>query len=363
MRRLLLLAALFVLPVLAAAQKRESMLTPYGTLFTVDTVADGAEAGGFTPSHLVLREQFGTESHTEIIPATMEHGAHTNPAIAYDADTKTLFVFWLRYTGIMSGQLLFACRDANGTWTPAQTFGEQWNYRRNLRIAVTRRVTEEDGTLAPGSAVSVHLVWWESSSEDGTETAQYAMVTIENGLIVGEPDTLSLKEFTKVEQTPDDESGAGIASVEGGETGEETGEPPVVETVDPAVLRQPLLFASPKQDSVLVIFGDVETQRLHQVRIRPAKPPLTANGRLRVPVGKAEGSSGAPKFKMANESTRVEGIYSSTDRLALFTRDAAKMQYVIMQDGVWTETREVPLDDQVTSTAAVDALRRLVNEH
>ncbi|HYI10567.1 MAG TPA: hypothetical protein VEK57_16015 [Thermoanaerobaculia bacterium] len=357
MRRLVLILGLLALPLLASAQKRESVLTPHGVLFTVESVDVSSEAGGFLSSNLVLREQFGTESHTEIIPATLEHGAHTNPAIAYDADSKTLFVFWLRHVGITSGQLLFACRDANGTWTPARTFGDQWNRRTNLRIALTRRVAEEDGTLAPGSAVSVHLVWWESSSEDGAQAAQYAMVTIDNGAINGEPDYLGLKQFT-IEETPETDP----AVTSAGGTGEETTEPPVVEAVDPAVLRQPLLFASPKQDSVLVIFGDVDTGRLHQVRIRPAKPPV-ANGRLRVPVGRGEGSSGAPTLKMATDASRVEGIYSSTERLALFTRDNGKLQYVIMKDAVWSETREIPLDEQITSTAAVDALRRLLNEH
>lgn len=355
MRRLLLVLGLLLLPVLASAQMREALLTPDGTLFTVESVVVASEAGGFSSSNLVLRSQQGTTSTTEIIPATYEHGAHTNPAIAYDAGSKTLFVFWLRHVGIMSSQLLFACRDANGEWTPVRTFGERWNYRRNLRIAVTRKVsfTTEEGIETLGSAVSVHLVWWETDSENGDEAAQYAMVTIEDGAVVGDPDYLSLKEFAVVEEPSDDPVTT---------NGEGTPAEPVIEEVDPAVLRQPVLFASPRQDSVLVIFGDLESKRIHQVRIRPTKPVL-ANGRLRVPVGKAEGSGGAPTLRLATEGSRVEGIYGSTERLALFTRETGKLQYVILKDGAWTPSGEIALDEQITSGTAVDALRRLLNEH
>lgn len=357
MRRLLFALGLLLLPVLASAQMRDALLTPDGTLFSVESVVVSSEAGGFTASNLVLRKQQGTESTSEIIPATIEHGAYTNPSIAYDAQSKTLFVFWLRHVGLMSSQLLFACRDADGVWTPARTFGDRWNYRRNLRIALTRRVSAEDGTIDAVPAISVHLVWWETDSEDGHESAQYAMVTIENGKVEGEPDYLTLAQFAVVAPAPSEE--VTVTSMEEGGTPEE----PVVEDVDPAVLRQPLLFASAKQESVLVIFGDLTTRRLHQVRVRPTHPPVS-NGRLRVPVGRGEGSSGAPTMRVAAESnTRIEGIYGSSERLALFTRDAAKVQYVILKDGAWTSTREITLDEQITSTAAVEALRRLLTEH
>lgn len=335
MRKLLLSLCLLLLPVFATAKDREALLTPDGTLFTIEDVVTNAEAN-VAAAHLVLRSQRGTEVVREIVPATLEKGAHIEPAIAYDSESKTLFVFWLRQVGLMSSQLMLACRDANGTWSDAAEFGEQFDFRSNLRIAVTRKVLETDGTLSATPAVSVHLVWWEFDTETGDEAAQYAMLGIENGR-VGSLDHLDLASFSA--------DAAGEALPEG---------------ADRSVLEQPLLFASPQQDSVLVVFGETAKDELHQVRVRPTK--VVSDGRLRVPVGRHERSSKAPLLRAAADS-RVEGIYGENASLALYTRDAARLQYVIMQNGAWSEPRSIALDEQITSSAAVDALRRLLNEH
>jgi hypothetical protein len=332
MRKLLLSLCLLVLPLVASGQNREALLTPDGTLLTVSTRlthADGSAAEG----HLVLRSQRGDELTSQIIPATVG-GLHTDADMAYDAESQTLFVFWLNRTGVSSSILMFACRDASGTWSEAKTFGEQFDYHSNLRIAATRRMSEEDGTLNPDPAISVHLVWWENNT-DGEESARYAMAPVENGQ-VGTLVHLDLASFavdTPGEALPADS--------------------------DRSILEQPLLFTSPQQDSVLVVFGDREKEELHQVRVRPTR--VVSDGRLRVPVGRHERSNRAPSFRIA-VSSRVEGIVGDS-RLALYTRDAGRLQYVILQDGAWSEAHSIALDEQITSSAAIDALRRLINEN
>jgi hypothetical protein len=336
MKKLLLLLCLLFLPVFMTAQSREALLTPDGTLFTIDTHVN--EPGSLSAAHLVLRVQRGSEIVPEIVPATLEEGAHMQPAIAYDADAKMLFVFWLRYTGLTGSQLMFACRDANGTWGDARVFGERFNPRDNLRVTVTRKVTDDEGHVSSG--VSVHLVWWEFDTDDGSESARYAMIPIENGQIVGEPQRLVLDSLVTKPSADD------VAP----------------EAIDTAVLKQPLLFSSPSQDSVLVVFGELGMNRLHQVRIKPIKT-IVSDGRLRVPVGREEGNGvGAPHFASASNA-RVEGLYGNSDRIALYTRGNDRLDYVIMKDGAWSETRAITLDTEITSGAAVDALRRLLNEH
>ena len=59
MKKLLLVLCLVLLPVLAAAQSREALLTPDGTLFTIDTHVN--EPGSLSAAHLVLRVQRGSE--------------------------------------------------------------------------------------------------------------------------------------------------------------------------------------------------------------------------------------------------------------------------------------------------------------
>ncbi|HEX2061324.1 MAG TPA: hypothetical protein VHK90_11330 [Thermoanaerobaculia bacterium] len=354
MKKLLLAVCLLVLPVFAAAQQqpsRETLLTEDGTLFSVESRVTEDE-GSSVSAHLVLRAQ-GTIEATEIIPATLDGGSHREPAIAYDAESRTLFVFWLHHVGMFNSELMFACRDANGTWTPARTFGDRFDYRENLRIAVTRKVSDADGKPLPGTAISVHLTWWEDDSDsDPTanpddEAVQYAMVVIENGAVVGEPQFMKLSQF--IDDSKSDEKAAN----------EETA--PVA--VDENLLKQPHLFTSANQDSVLLVFGDFRTNRIHQVRVRPTKErtPPVSNGRLRVPVGRGEGSMGSPRFAKAANG-RVEGIYAG-DRMALYTRGEDKIEYVLLKNGAWTDMRAIALDTEVTSSAAVDALRRLVHDH
>ena len=335
MRKLLLSLCLLVLPLFAAAQDREALLTPDGTLFTVSTNLSHIDASA-AEGHLVLRSQRGDEVTSEIVPATLGGGLHAEADMAYDTESQTLFVFWLNYTSVQTSHLMFAWRDANGTWSEAETFGQQFDYHSNLRIAATRKASEEDGTVGPESAISVHLVWWENNT-DNEESAQYAMLALDKGRI---------ESFRRLDLTKFAADAEGDA---------------LAPDVDRSVLKQPLLFASPQQDSVLVVFGDPAKEELHQVRVRPTR--VVAEGRLRVPVGRHERSNRAPSFRVAANS-RMEGIAGESSRLALYTRDTGRLQYVIMkEDGAWSEARSITLDEQITSSAAIDALRRLLNEH
>lgn len=338
MKKLLVAFALLVLPVLATAQTRETLLTPDGTLFTVESQVDQIETGGRTSAHLALRVQQGSDITNEIVPATLQHGAHIDPAIAYDAESRTLFVFWLRHLGGLASQLMFACRDQYGTWSEASTFGARFDYRENLRIAVTRKAQDEDGK-ATTNAISVHLAWWEFDTNTGDASARYALVPITNGAVQGTPQYLDLASFVEAPAKTEEEAA------------------PLTEE-QREVLQQPLLFASPTQDSVLVVFGDLSTNSLHEVRVFPRS--IKSEGRLRVPVGRREGSIGGPRFAVAGNA-RIEGIYGN-NQLALFTRSATKVDYVITKDGGWTDSRVIALDEQITSDAAVDALRRLLHD-
>jgi hypothetical protein len=341
MKRLLLTLCLLVLPVLATAQPREALLTADGTLFAIESRVPADPDTTAADRSLVLRMQNGSDVREEIVPATLQSGAHMEPAMAYDAESHALFVFWLRHTGITASELMFACRTGEGVWSEARVFGERFDYRENLRIAVTRRVAEEDGSISGSAAISVHLVWWEYNSRTGREAAQYAMLAIENGEPVGEPEYLDLSPFAAAEATDE-----------------------AAPEVDRAVLKQPLLFSARTQDSVSVVFGDFVTNRLHQVRVQPTRtpPPVAAEGRLRVPVGRSGGNLGGPALRVAGDS-RVEGIFEDSGRMAIYTRGPERLDYAILRDGSWGAPQVVTLDEQITAGAALDALRQLVGEH
>ncbi len=336
MKKLLVLVALILTPLFAAAEDVQTLLAPNGTLYTVEMKEEAATEKTEAALRLVLTTRRGTEVTREVVPATYAAGAHANATLAYDAQSGVLYIFWLHYKGTLENRLLFSSVDAEGVWSEATTFGDPFDYRENLSIAVTRDVITSEGDVQTG--ITVHAAWWEMDTHSGDKGAKYAILALENGK-VAEINYLDLSEF--------------IPAPNGAHT-------PSLTTEELAVLRKPVMSLSSKQDSVLLTFGDIARERLHRVRVSAFKPPK-ADGRIRIPVGKREGGAGAPRFGAAANST-MGAVQGDHDRLAFYVRDEQKVHYVLLREGEWSESREIALDGQLTAAAAIDAIRRLVNE-
>lgn len=336
MKKLLVLVALFVMPLCAAAADVQTLLVPNGTLYTIETKEEAATEKTEGGLRLVLTTRRGSEVTREVVPATYATGAHANATLAYDPPSGVLYVFWLHYKGSLENRLLFSSVDADGVWSEATTFGDPFDYRENLSIAVTRDVLTTDGNVQSG--ITVHAAWWEMDTHSGNEGARYAILALENGK-VAEINFLDLDQF--------------LTAPKGAHT-------PSLTKQELAVLRQPVMSLSSKQDSVILTFGNIERERLHRVRVSVIKPPK-ADGRIRIPVGRSDGDTGAPRFGVAANST-MGAVQGDHDRLAFYVRDEKRVHYVLLRDGKWSESREIALDGQLTATAAIDAIRRLVNE-
>jgi hypothetical protein len=332
MKRLLVLLGLIALPLFAAAaESPEVLLTSAGDLFSIASEAPAEGSTSEATLHLVLSERRGDQVIREIVPATMERGKHTNPLLGYDDESGTLFVFWIQHLGAIYNQLLFVTRDSAGHWSEATEFGNPYNYRENLRVAVTRKVTGADG--ADNSiGLSIHATWWEFDTKTGRESAQYHMLSIENGHVVDVAE-LDLSQFV-------DRNNAGYAEI------------------DRSVLKYPMLVPSSKLDSVLLTFGAFETQSFTQVRITPK---IKGEGRLRVPIGKRVSGFTAPRMNV-NAGSSLEGVFGENDTLALYATEAGAVRYAILKNGEWSETRTIMLDDRVSNDLAVSALRKMVAE-
>lgn len=336
MKKLIVFAVLLFVPLLASAEQGDVLLTPDGTLYSVqfERAEEHPEVVTESVAYLALTARRGDVVTREIVPASLEKGTHFNPAIAYDDASGMLFVFWIHHSSTfsVSNQLMFASRDAEGTWAEARSFGVLYDTRRNLRLAVTRKYEDANGQLQSG--LSVHLAWWEFDFTTARHSARYALATIDEGR-VADIQELNLAEFLPegLEQT--------------------------TETIDENILSQPVLFPSPKQDSVLLVFGDFRSGTMQTLRVRPK---VSANGgRLRVPGGKRETQFRAPTLDAG--TSRIEGVYGDDDRMAFYANENGKLRYVVLKDGQWSAAHAITLDEQLTSGAAVDALRRLVNEH
>ena len=344
MKKLIVVAALLFVPLLASAQQPDALLTRDGTLYTVqfERAEDHPDVVTESAAWLKVTARRGDDIRSEIIPSTLERGSNYNPTIAFDEQSGMLFVFWIHNQGMLSNQLMFTSRTADGTWAAARVFGDgYYDQRKNLRVAVTRKFRLENDELRSG--LSVHLVWWELNTTTGKGSAKYAMASIHGGDIV-DFIPVDLAEFVQPAAADEPVAPEGVA--------------PDHTASGKDFLKQPLLFTTPAQDSVVVVYGDLATETLTQVRITPRK--VIADGRLRVPGGRREGSFKSPRV---DSDSRLEGLYVDSNRIALYMAGEGKLQYVLLDGKTASEPYAISLDEHLSAASAVDALRRLVNEH
>lgn len=344
-RKTLALLALVVLPLFAAAQTDSaSVLTPSGRLYTVESVyAAGIADLKTTATHvLTMTVNDGDGEHQAYVPGSLLDGTHTSPAIAYDADSDTLFVFWERgRNGRLTSELVF-CSYHAGAWSEPIAI-ESANFERstNLRIGVTKKIesTNDRGNVESLPELTVHAVWWNESG--ASESARYAMLTITDGLVA----SISVHKLTDF--LPDE-------NIEKITDAQAVPPPPI----NAQLLRQPVIIETPGRASVDVIFGEVDADTLQKVSIKPVLR-VGANGRLRVPVGRSE-RVGAPAFR--TEATGRIGGLESGNHLGLYMKTSDSLLYSTYQDGEWTAARSLSIGHRLTYDAAIDAVRRRVEE-
>jgi hypothetical protein len=311
------------------------ILSATGTLYTISSEVPPAGSGSLASKQLVLTERRGDEIRREVVPASTESGSHTNGLLGYDPESGTMFVFWVQHFGFLYNQLLFCARDSSGTWSEATAFGSPYNYRENLRVAVTRKVSDDDGEQT--TALSIHATWWEFSSQTGHASVQYWMLPIEDGKVV-DPTAVELEQFIEPFAAP----------------------APGPEDVDRNVYKHPQIVSSPQQDSVSLVFGDPATRSFRRVRFTPSRG-VRSDGRLRVPVGRGDGGFSAPRMRLGADA-RLDAVFSGTNRVAFYTVAGQRLEYVMLNEGKWSDQLIIALDEQVSPSAAVGALQRMFTE-
>lgn len=339
MKRLLILFALLLVPTALFAQAdRDVLLTPDGTLYTIESEKNDGTYSAEVTRYLRLTIQRGTSTQFSTVPESLSEGLHYRPALAYDTDSRTLFIFWLRMPNAMSSELLLASY-ANGKWQKAISIDNRPFYLRyNLRIGITRRVAErqKDGSYADVPALLVHAVWWEETG-DG-EQARYALMSVENGSVTSF-ELHDLSDFT----SPADAA----VSVDANFNNE--------------ILKHPAILDSSSQDSIDVFFGDLHTNSFNRVTLRPV-----SDGRIHIPIGVHPGGGGyfgAPKSFSADWNGRISTINSGHDgsNLILYNATTDSVSYLLYSNGVWSPIKTLPLTDKLTVEGAVSALTRMVN--
>jgi len=345
MKRLLLAVALAIASTAAFGQvaDRDVLVTPNGTVFTVETVTPSTASPMDAMSTLVLTIQDGTNVSHVSVPESTSAGFHFSGALAYDPDSSTLFVLWLHSPNAESSELLLApYRD--GKWQPAVSVDSQgYRLRNNLRLGITRHISQiqPDGSYADVPALLLHAVWWEESGLG--EQARYALLAINKGAL-SSIDTHALGEFLPATDNI------------------------TYNAVDPTfnkeILRHPAIVSSPMQSTVDVIFGDTVSNAFHGVSLHP-----TADTRIHIPVGVGSGNGaggGRPLNLVAPASFSADWtgpitIIQRGDRLAFANVGANSLNYITYTSGAWTGVKSIAIDSRFPAEAALAALDKMVS--
>jgi len=340
MKRLLLLfVLLFAVPAALAQSKGNVLLTDDGVVYaaTAERSHEHPDVAASSSSYVVLTVREGDASPRRIIvPATLTDGWNSEPALAYDNESGTLYVFWQYSVNAMSSELRFVSLDRDGNWSLPNTFeSASYHIRRNLRIALTHVAGEQDetGKVTSLPEINVHATWWESSA--GGELARYAMLTLHHGEVAIQVRDLS--EFLC--------TGSAFAYDVG-------------ESFNRELFRHPAIFDSPASDSVDVVFGDVQSNSFHRVTLTPI-----GNARVRIPVGRHDRTFGPPTSFASSVNGSIEAISPHPDRLLFFFEQDGAMRYIVYRNNEWSAVRTIRLDEGMSREMAVTAMRGLVGAH
>ena len=340
MKRLLLLfVLLFTVPAALAQATGNVLLTDEGVVYHVaaEYSYDHPEVHATSSSFLVLTvREPESAARRLLVPATLTEGSNSEPALAYDGESGTVFIFWQYSVNAMASELRFISLDRYGNWSSPNSFETAaYRFRRNLRIALTHFAGDTDSTSSNVSRVpeiNVHATWWESSGMG--ERARYAMLTLHKGDVA-----IQVRDLA-------DFIGSNAKFYE------------VPENFNREQFRHPAIFESSESDSVDVVFGDMQRNGFHRVKVTPIQ-----HGRIRVPVGKSERGFGPALHFDMGDSKRIDAISPHPDRLIFYFEEDGSIRYIVYRNNEWSSMRKIRLGDGMTRDMAVTAMRGLVGAH
>ncbi|HEX6161103.1 MAG TPA: hypothetical protein VF111_13105, partial [Thermoanaerobaculia bacterium] len=249
--RILFVVLALAVAVSATAQPLESVLTPAGTLYTLDSIGEGQA--------LALTRRVGSEREPIIVPATAGEELDHDGRLLYDQATDTLFVVFRR----ASGDVVLTSMDSKGVWSDEHVIAlGDGSVRSGLRVALTHD-KENDASLS-----FLHAIWWQQGEK---LVPSYALVAYDGterlSTYVG-----SLIDLANAIRNGSDREGA---------------------APDDSL---PLLAITGSAKEVDVVFGSLETPTATRIKILPKK---RGEARIYIPIGRSGGNMPHPKFASA----------------------------------------------------------------
>jgi hypothetical protein len=310
----------------------ESVLAPDSTFWTVNVPAH-------TTRLEVIRRK-GEAKESILVPGTNDGAVESDVRLAWDNRSNSLLVIWTRTTDGVD-EIVAAAFRADETWTEPIVLASDASKRAGLQVAVTyhhEKATEETPEAPATPAVDttfLHAAWWKIDGEH--VEPEYALVAFEGGSQVSsDVSVLSAIEDQAVAEP------------------EDTGE----------AIHPPLAMVR-AGEGVEIIFGESNTTAVNRTRLVPRK--IEGNARMWRPgkAGNGNGQGGqqhrTPSANLVSGSTEPVQAFISNGRIVLYTPDA-QFRYVVYENGQWTPTRMIQLDENLTSDQLLRELHKTVDE-
>lgn len=343
MKRLFVLVVLLLAAAIAQAAERDVLVTPDGVVYSVETEAPGKGAKVAATNLLTLSVQSGEEASKFVIPESTSEGLHVQPALAYDSESETLFVLWMRRPNVFSSELLLASYK-DGEWQPTIAIDQQpYLIRSGLRLGITRRVSQlqKDGSYEDVPKLLFHLLWWEQTGAG--EEARYALLEIDHGKVTS-------SEIHSVAELSGEKSN------------------PV--RFDPTVpgaelLRHPAFLASKSGSTVEILSGDLATNALRRTTFK-----VSLDTRIRIPVGRTPKDVDGPRVQTLSAPSEVKGDWSGsvdvissahTDRLVFAKLNDEMVSYLSFDGKKWGSEQGIVTSAKLSAETAMNAVARMVD--
>lgn len=312
----------------ALAGKVDTVLTADSTLYSVETSGKRAK--------LELTRRNGETRASVLVPTTDDSAIETDPRLAYDAVTDTVYVMWHR-ADFGTDEIMLSMLDAEGQWSSPLVVASGGNGRRaGLQLLLSRPKVAPDAVTngEPARPVALlHAAWWSMGRQ---ALADYALVVFENGTHASTTiESLDTLANNRGNEGADNEA-------------EDTGDP----------VHPPLAMTRTDDGGVDVVFGNDRSTALTRVQIEPRR--VAGNARMWKPVGRGSHHTGPARLVTAN-SNPVQAFIAN-DRVVLYTPDA-KFRFMVFEDDRWSPIRMIELDEKLTSEQMLEQLRRTVEEN
>lgn len=328
-------AALTVFTLLATsgfAGEVESVLAPDSTFWTVDVPAH--------TTRLEVVRRKGEAKESILVPGTNDDSIESNARLAWDSRSSSLFVIWTRTTDGID-EIVAAAFRADETWTAPIVLASDAAQRAGLHIAVTYHrqketvETPEAPAMPAVDTTFLHAAWWRIDGEK--VEPEYALVAFEAGSHVSSDVSI-------------------LSAIE---------EQAIAEPEDTGDAIHPPLAMVRAGEGVEVIYGEQRSTAVTRTKLVPRK--IAGDARMWRPgkAGNGNGNGGpqhrTPSAHLVSGSTAPVQAFISNGRIVLFTPDA-QFRYVVYENGEWTPTRMIQLDESLTSDALLRELRKTVED-